>query len=205
MDTAEEVSGRIIWRRTVKGAAGSVMVRNSFYHCDILLAQWSLLSIFLSPCHHPVRPLSSSPSLSASSEVHNKGSCHHRHHHHITTTATKIIITISPPSSPSSSLTIIDHHAGADQGFFLEWGAVVSCSTSTTINHIVFFLHNTSCIRKPQVISGRGGGGRTHCTLPKIRPCHDHKHQHLYHHPYNNDHRYMAIIIIIIILKSVDA
>ena len=32
----------------------------------------------------------------------------------------------------------------------------VSCSTSTPINHIVFFLQNTSCIRKPQVISGRG-------------------------------------------------
>ena len=31
-----------------------------------------------------------------------------------------------------------------------------TCSTSTPINHIVFFLQNTSCIRKPQVISGRG-------------------------------------------------
>ena len=30
-----------------------------------------------------------------------------------------------------------------------------------------FFLQNTNCIRKPQVISGRGGGGmRTPCTLP---------------------------------------
>ena len=160
MDTAEEVSGRIIWRRTVKGAAGSVMVRNSFYHCDILLAQWSLLSIFLSPCHHPVRPLSSSPSLSASSEVHNKGSCHHRHHHHITTTATKTIITISPPSSPSSSLTTIDHHAGADQGFFVEWGAVVSCSTSTPINHIVFFciIPVVSENRRSSQEGGWGGG-----------------------------------------------
>ena len=33
-------------------------------------------------------------------------------------------------------------------------------STSTPINHIVFFfVQNTSCIRKPQVISGGGGGG----------------------------------------------
>ena len=40
---------------------------------------------------------------------------------------------------------------------FLGGGALVSCSTSTPINHIVlFFLQNTSCIRKPQVISGRG-------------------------------------------------
>ena len=48
---------------------------------------------------------------------------------------------------------------GADPGFFLGGGALVSCSTSTPINHIVFFLQNTSCIRKPQVISGGGGGG----------------------------------------------
>ena len=47
-----------------------------------------------------------------------------------------------------------------DPGFFLGGGALVSCSTSTPINHIVFFFfsQNTSCIRKPQVISdGRGG------------------------------------------------
>ena len=58
--------------------------------------------------------------------------------------------------------------AGADPGFFLEGGALVSCSTSTPINHIVFFLQNTSCIRKPQVISG--GGVRTPCTLPLDPP-----------------------------------
>ena len=49
---------------------------------------------------------------------------------------------------------------GADPGFFVGGGALVSCSSSTPINHIVllflFFLQNTSCIRKPQVISGRG-------------------------------------------------
>ena len=57
--------------------------------------------------------------------------------------------------------------AGADPGFFLGGGALVSCSTSTPINHIVFFLQNTSCIRKPQVISGGGGGG---CTPPAPSP-----------------------------------
>ena len=45
---------------------------------------------------------------------------------------------------------------GADPGFFLGGGALVSCSTSTPINHIVFFIYfflqNTSCIRQPQVI-----------------------------------------------------
>ena len=58
--------------------------------------------------------------------------------------------------------------AGTDPGFFLEGGALVSCSTSTPINHIVFFLQNTSCIRKPQVISGGGGGG-THPLHPPPR------------------------------------
>ena len=61
--------------------------------------------------------------------------------------------------------------SGADPGFFLGGGALVSCSTSTPINHIVFFWENTSCIRKPQVISGgRGGGVRTPCTLPLDPP-----------------------------------
>ena len=44
--------------------------------------------------------------------------------------------------------------SGADPGFLLGGGALVCCSTSTPINHIVFFWQNTSCIRKPQVISG---------------------------------------------------
>ena len=48
-------------------------------------------------------------------------------------------------------------NSGADPGFFLGGGALISCSTSTPINHIVFFWQNTSCIRKPQVISGKGG------------------------------------------------
>ena len=56
---------------------------------------------------------------------------------------------------------------GGDPGFFLRGGALVSCSTSTPINHTVFFGQNTSCIRKPQVISG--GGVRTPCTLPWVR------------------------------------
>ena len=59
---------------------------------------------------------------------------------------------------------------GADPGFFLGGGTLVSCSTSTPINHIVFlFFKNTSCIRKPQVIS-RGEGARTPCTLPLDPP-----------------------------------
>ena len=58
-------------------------------------------------------------------------------------------------------------YSGADPGFFLGRGALVSCSTSTPINHIVFFLflQNTICIGKLQVISGGGG-----CTPPAPSP-----------------------------------
>ena len=62
---------------------------------------------------------------------------------------------------------------GADPGFFLGGRALVSCSTSTPINHIVFFLQNTSCIRKPQVISlggRRGGGGHPLYPPPRSAP-----------------------------------
>ena len=51
---------------------------------------------------------------------------------------------------------------GADPGFFLGGCALVSCSTSTPINHIVFFSQNTSCIRKPQIVSGGGGAHPLH-------------------------------------------
>ena len=80
----------------------------------------------------------------------------------------------------SVARSIFIHHFGigapfvylprADPGFFLGGGALVSCSTSTPINHIVFFWQNTSCIRKPQVISGGGRGIRTPCTLPLDLP-----------------------------------
>ena len=61
---------------------------------------------------------------------------------------------------------------GGSRIFFRRGGALVSCSTSTPIIHI-FFLQNTSCIRKPQVISGEGGGGggcAPPAPSPKIRP-----------------------------------
>ena len=59
------------------------------------------------------------------------------------------------------------HQTGADPGFFLGGGALVSCSTSTPINHI-FFLQNTSCIRKPRVIP-RGGAHPLH-PAPRSAP-----------------------------------
>ena len=60
------------------------------------------------------------------------------------------------------------HRAGADPGFFLGGGALVSCSTSTPINHIFFG-------RIPVVLencrSSQGGRGvHTPCTLPLDPP-----------------------------------
>ena len=69
----------------------------------------------------------------------------------------------------SLSFQFLELVTGADPGFVLLGGALVSCSTSTPINHKGFFFwQNTSCIRKLQVIS-RGGGG-TPCTLPLDPP-----------------------------------
>ena len=36
--------------------------------------------------------------------------------------------------------SIFGQEAGADLGFFLGGGALFSCSTSTPINHIIFFF-----------------------------------------------------------------
>ena len=48
---------------------------------------------------------------------------------------------------------------GADPGFFLGGGCTrLLLYFNTNKPHIFFFLQNTSCIRKPHVISGWGGG-----------------------------------------------
>ena len=57
---------------------------------------------------------------------------------------------------------------GADPGFFCRRGCTRLLPFFNT-NKPQFFLQNTSCIRKPQVISG-GGGLRTPCTLPLDPP-----------------------------------
>ena len=56
---------------------------------------------------------------------------------------------------------------GADPGFILGGGALVSCSTSTPINHIVFFFCRIPVVFENRRSSQGGGGGvRTPCTLP---------------------------------------
>ena len=58
--------------------------------------------------------------------------------------------------------------SGADPGFFLGGGALVSCSTLTPINHIVFFCRIPVVLENRR--SSRGGGVRTPCTLPLDPP-----------------------------------
>ena len=70
---------------------------------------------------------------------------------------------------------VVKHAAGANPGFFLGGGALVSCSTSTPINHIFFFC------RIPVVLENRsssrgGGGGGAHPLLhppPRSAPAQD--------------------------------
>ena len=48
--------------------------------------------------------------------------------------------------------------SGADPGFFLGGGALVSCSTSTAINHIVFFFGRIPVVLENRR-SSQGVGG----------------------------------------------
>ena len=50
---------------------------------------------------------------------------------------------------------------GADPGFFLGGGALVSCSTSTPINHIVFFFSRIPVVLENRR-SSRGGAHPLH-------------------------------------------
>ena len=59
---------------------------------------------------------------------------------------------------------------GADPGFFLGGGALVSCSTSTPINHIVFFFFRRIPVVLENRRSSQGGGVRTPCILPLDPP-----------------------------------
>ena len=76
------------------------------------------------------------------------------------------------PQRVANLLCLVTHlgggDAGADPGFFLEGGALVSCSTSTPINHIVFFFR-----RIPVVLENRRssqGGCAPPAPSPSIRP-----------------------------------
>ena len=52
---------------------------------------------------------------------------------------------------------------GADPGFFLGGGALISCSTSTPINHILFFFCRIPDVLESRRLSrGRGGAHPLH-------------------------------------------
>ena len=57
-----------------------------------------------------------------------------------TTTTTLPSIPAATINSCTTILLFLSYTPGADPGFFLGGGALVSCSTSTPINHIVFFF-----------------------------------------------------------------
>ena len=60
--------------------------------------------------------------------------------------------------------------SGADPGFFLGGGALVSCSTLTPINHIVFWEGRIPVVLENRRSSqGGGGGGGAHPLHPPPR------------------------------------
>ena len=59
---------------------------------------------------------------------------------------------------------------GRIQVFFRRGCTRLLLYFDTNKPHSFLFLQNTSCIRKPQVISGEGGGVRTPSTLPLDPP-----------------------------------
>ena len=63
------------------------------------------------------------------------------------------------------------HYRGGSRIFFRRGCTRLSLYFNTDKPHSFFFWQNTSCIRKPRVISG-GGGVRTPCTLLLDRPLH---------------------------------
>ena len=68
-------------------------------------------------------------------------------------------------------------YTGADPGFFLGGGALVSCSTSTPINHIVFFCRIPVVLENRRSSQREGGGEGAHPLHPPPRSapdtCHD--------------------------------
>ena len=60
---------------------------------------------------------------------------------------------------------------GADPGFLLGGGALVSCSTSTPINQIVFFRRMPVVLENRRSSRGGGRGCAPPAPSPLIRPC----------------------------------
>ena len=70
----------------------------------------------------------------------------------------------SPSQGKRFFVQLVLFFTGADQGFFLGGGALVSCCTSTPINHIVFFF------RIPVVLENRRSSRVGGCAPPAPSP-----------------------------------
>ena len=74
---------------------------------------------------------------------------------------------------PYSMVFVSAYNTGADPGFFVGGGALISCSTSTPINHShsFFFFCGIPVVLENCRSSRWGGGGMcTPCTLPQDPP-----------------------------------
>ena len=69
----------------------------------------------------------------------------------------KILLLFVQGIKPTSKRLLWDGVSGADPGFFLGGGALVSCSTSTPINHIVFFCRIPVVLENCRSSQGWGG------------------------------------------------
>ena len=75
----------------------------------------------------------------------------------------------APHSLNPCSASSTTKRRGGSRIFFRR-GCTRLLLSSTPINYIVFFLQNTSCIRKPQVISGGRGGAHPLHPPPRSAP-----------------------------------
>ena len=80
-------------------------------------------------------------------------------------------VTETTPSSPFSAMCEQKPYPRGGSRIFLGGGALVSCSNSTPINHIVFFCRIPVVLENRRSSQGGGGGVvRTSCTLPLDPP-----------------------------------
>ena len=71
------------------------------------------------------------------------------------------------PGNPSERA--VRYNAGADPGFFFGGGALVSCSSSTPINHIVIFFGRIPVVLE-KCRSSQGGGAHPLHPPPRSAP-----------------------------------
>ena len=78
-------------------------------------------------------------------------------------------VTETAPSSPFSAMCEQKPYPRGGSRIFLGGGALVSCSNSTPINHIVFFCRIPVVLENRRSSQGGGGGGGAHPLHPPPR------------------------------------